>query len=94
MYDFLAKCIETVFPSIKEWKGLKGSSGDGSGNLGFGLSPETVGGFPEIAVNYDAYPPKMIPGVDVVVQTTATNDRDARVLLSGLGMPFHGKHVN
>ena len=40
------------------------------------------------------YPPKMIPAVDVIVHTTATNDRDARMLLSGLGIPFHGKHVN
>ncbi|KAL9098289.1 MAG: hypothetical protein Q9187_009686, partial [Circinaria calcarea] len=94
MYDFLAECVETVFPAIKEWKGIPGSSGDGSGNLGFGLRPETVAAFPEVAVNYDSYPPRMIPGVDVVVHTTATNDRDARLLLSGMGIPFYGKHVN
>lgn len=40
------------------------------------------------------YPPKMIPSVDVIVCTTATNDRDARVLLSSMGIPFHGKHLN
>lgn len=40
------------------------------------------------------YPPKMIPNVDVIVCTTATNDRDARLLLSSMGIPFHGKHVN
>ena len=54
MYDFLAKVIEVVAPGIKEWKGVKGSSGDGSGNLGFGFRPETVGSFPEIAINYDS----------------------------------------
>ena len=40
------------------------------------------------------YPPKMIPGIDITVCTTATNDKDARLLLSALGVPFHGKHVN
>ena len=36
----------------------------------------------------------MIPGIDIVVCTTATNDKDARLLLSSLGVPFYGKHVN
>ena len=41
-----------------------------------------------------SYPPKMIPGIDIMVCTTATNDKDARLLLSALGVPFYGKHVN
>ena len=40
------------------------------------------------------YPPRMIPGIDIVVCTTATNDKDARLLLSAMGVPFYGKHVN
>ena len=36
----------------------------------------------------------MIPVIDIIVHTTATNDKDARLLLSSLGVPFHGKHVN
>lgn len=40
------------------------------------------------------YPPKMIPGVDIVLHTTATNDRAARLLLSATGLPFYGKHRN
>ncbi len=40
------------------------------------------------------YPPKMIPGCDVVIHTTATTDRDARFLLSAIGIPFHGKLVD
>ena len=42
----------------------------------------------------NSYPPRMIPGIDIVVCTTATNDKDARLLLSAMGVPFHGKHVN
>ena len=40
------------------------------------------------------YPPKLIPGIDITCCTTATNDRDARMLLSSMGVPFHGKHFN
>lgn len=40
------------------------------------------------------YPPKMIPPIHIVVCTTATNDKDARLLLSSMGVPFFGKHIN
>lgn len=36
----------------------------------------------------------MIPGIDIICCTTATKDRDARLLLSALGVPFQGQHVN
>ena len=53
MYHFLSKCIDVVLPRIKDWKGIKGSSGDNSGNISFGLTPEDMALFPEIEVNYD-----------------------------------------
>ncbi len=53
MYHFLGKCVDVVLPRIKDWKGVKGSSGDSSGNISFGLTPEAVALFPEIEVNYD-----------------------------------------
>ncbi|KAI9894451.1 MAG: hypothetical protein M1814_003209 [Vezdaea aestivalis] len=53
MYHFLAKCIDSVLPRIKDWKGVAGTSGDESGNISFGLTSEGVGLFPEIEVNYD-----------------------------------------
>lgn len=40
------------------------------------------------------YPPKMIPGCHVMIHTSATNDEDARLLLTQLGIPFHGKLIN
>jgi large subunit ribosomal protein L5 len=55
MYDFLGRCIDVVLPKIKEWKGARGSSGDGSGNISFGLEPQAVSYFPEIEVNYDMW---------------------------------------
>jgi len=54
MYHFLGKMIDVVMPKIKDWRGVKGSSGDNSGNIAFGLSGDEVALFPEIEVNYDA----------------------------------------
>jgi large subunit ribosomal protein L5 len=53
MYHFLGKCVDVVMPKMKEWRGVKGSSGDNSGNIAFGFTAEEVQSFPEIEVNYD-----------------------------------------
>ncbi|KAI9809471.1 MAG: hypothetical protein M1826_003885 [Phylliscum demangeonii] len=94
MYHFLTRCVDLVLPRVKDWPGVKASSGDSSGNLSFGLTPQAVRLFPEIEINYDMYPPDMIPGCHITIHTSATNDRDARLLLGALGFPFYGKRVN
>lgn len=94
MYHFLSKLVEVVMPKIKDYKGIKGSSGDSSGNLTFGFTAEQFALFPEIEVNIDAYPPKMMPGCHVTIHTSATTDKDARMLLAAIGVPFYGKMVN
>jgi large subunit ribosomal protein L5 len=55
MYHFFGKLVDVVLPRIKDWRGVKGTTGDSSGNLSFGLPPDVVGLFPEIEVNYDMY---------------------------------------
>ena len=116
MYHFLSRCVDVVLPRVKDWPGVKGSSGDSSGNITFGLTPEAIKHFPEIEVNYDMYayflyleegrkkktntdpenryPPQMIPGLHITIHTTATNDREARLLLGAIGIPFYGKRVD
>ncbi|PGG99794.1 hypothetical protein AJ79_08416 [Helicocarpus griseus UAMH5409] len=94
MYHFFGKLVDIVLPRIKDWRGVKGSSGDSSGNITFGLEPDMVAMFPEIEVNYDMYPPAMIPGCHITVHTTARTDKDARLLLNAMGIPFYGKYVN
>lgn len=111
MYHFFGKLVDIVLPRIKDWPGIKGSSGDSSGNITFGLEPKMVGLFPEIEVNYDMYvpfiswriplltlisryPPEKIPGANIILHTTARTDKDARLLINSLGVPFHGKYVN
>lgn len=61
MWHFLSKLITVVLPRIKDWRGIRATTGDSSGNLMFGIEPETVATFPEVESNYDAYPSKMIP---------------------------------
>jgi large subunit ribosomal protein L5 len=53
MFHFLSKLVDVVLPKIKDWKGVAGTTGDGSGNLAFGLTPDEVALFPEIEINYD-----------------------------------------
>ncbi|GKZ89414.1 hypothetical protein AnigIFM59636_011635 [Aspergillus niger] len=94
MLHFFGKLVDIVMPRLKDWQGVKGSSGDSSGNITFGLEPEEMALFPEIEVNYDMYPPKMIPGCHITIHTSANTDKDARLLLSAMGVPFYGKLVN
>lgn len=42
----------------------------------------------------NSYPPKMIPGLYITIHTTARCDKDARLLLQQIGIPFYGKIVN
>ncbi|KAI6715010.1 hypothetical protein B2J93_2443 [Marssonina coronariae] len=93
-YEFVDKCVNLVFPRIKDWPGVNGSAGDNSGNITWGFSRDGAIMFPEVEVNYDMYPPKLIPGFHVTVKTTATSDRHARLLLSAMGIPFHGEFVD
>lgn len=91
MYHFLGKLVELVMPKVKDYKGVRWSSGDQTGNVSFGFDPEAVALFPEIEYNYDAFPEKMIPGIHVNIQTSAKLDKEARLLLTAMGVPFYGK---
>ena len=78
-------------PRIKDWKGVSGTSGDSIGNISFGMTPEQVALYPEIEFNYGHYPPEMIPGLHITIQTTALTDKEGRLLLMAMGIPFHGE---
>jgi large subunit ribosomal protein L5 len=54
MYHFLGKVVNVVLPRIKDWPGVAATSGDGSGNLSFGLGVDVVGAFPEVEINFDS----------------------------------------
>jgi large subunit ribosomal protein L5 len=82
MYEFLDRLVNMTLPRVRDFRGLNGKSFDGRGNFAMGLKEQIV--FPEI--DYDKV--DQVRGMDIIICTTATNDEQAKELLSGFGMPF------
>jgi large subunit ribosomal protein L5 len=82
MYEFLDRLINIAMPRVRDFRGISSKSFDGQGNYAFGLKEQLV--FPEI--EYDKI--DEIRGMDIVICTTATTDKEALSLLRGFNMPF------
>jgi large subunit ribosomal protein L5 len=82
MWAFLDRFINISLPRTRDFQGISPNSFDGRGNYTIGLREQLI--FPEI--EYDKI--DQIRGMEVTIVTTATNDEQARELLSLLGMPF------
>ena len=82
MYEFLDRLITVALPRVRDFRGLNAKSFDGRGNFAMGLKEHIV--FPEI--DYDKV--DKIRGMDIIVCTTASNDDEARELLSEFNFPF------
>ncbi len=82
MYEFLDRLITIAMPRIRDFRGINPKSFDGRGNYAMGVTEHII--FPEI--EYDKV--DKIRGMDIVICTTASNDEEARELLSAFKMPF------
>jgi len=82
MYEFLDRFVTIALPRVRDFRGLNPKSFDGRGNYACGLKEQLI--FPEI--NYDRI--DKIRGMDVIVQTSAQTDDEARELLRLFGFPF------
>jgi large subunit ribosomal protein L5 len=82
MYEFLERLVNLSLPRIRDFKGVSGKAFDGRGNYSLGIREQII--FPEI--DYDKI--DKIKGLNVVINTTAKTDEEAKVLLGLLGMPF------
>jgi len=82
MYHFLDKLINICLPRIRDFKGISPKSFDGHGNYTMGVTEQLI--FPEI--DYDKV--DKIRGMDITICTTAKTDKEARALLTLMGMPF------
>lgn len=82
MWEFLYKFINVVLPRVKDFRGINAKGFDGNGNYALGIPDHTV--FPEIDTT------KVIRSkpMQIIVNTTATNNEDAFKLLQMLGFPF------
>lgn len=83
MYDFLERLVLVALPRIKEFRGFSSKSFDGRGNFTFGVKEQIV--FPEI--NYDKI--DVIRGMDITIVTSAMNNEEGKLLLSGFNLPFY-----
>lgn len=82
MYDFIAKLNGIAIPRIRDFRGLNDKGFDGRGNYNLGLKDQLM--FPEIA--YDKI--DRVRGMNITIVTSATNDMEAKALLTALGFPF------
>ena len=82
MYEFLDRLITTALPRVRDFRGVSDKSFDGRGNYAMGLREHII--FMEI--DYDKT--ETTWGMDIVIQTSAKNDEEAKALLVGFQMPF------
>ena len=82
MFEFLDRLIFIALPRVRDFKGLSKKSFDGNGNYSIGIKEQII--FPEI--NYDNI--DKIRGMDICINTSASNNDDAKALLEALNFPF------
>lgn len=85
MFDFLDKLINVVLPRIKDFRGVKTTSFDGSGNYALGFSEYAV--FPEI----DLGTIDRMQGLEVIIVMSTKTREEGLALLKAFGMPFEKK---
>ena len=82
MYEFLDRLITSALPRVRDFDGIKANGFDGRGNYNLGITEQII--FPEIDI--DAV--NRIAGMDITFVTTADTDKEAKSLLTELGLPF------
>jgi large subunit ribosomal protein L5 len=82
MYEFLDRLITVALPRVRDFRGVSGKSFDGRGNYAMGLKEHIV----FVEIDYDKT--ETVWGMDIIIQTSARNDDEARALLAGFRLPF------
>lgn len=82
MYEFVDRLFNAALPRVRDFRGINPNSFDGRGNYAMGVKEQLI--FPEI--EYDKI--DKVRGMDIIFVTTATNDEEARELLTLMGAPF------
>lgn len=82
MWEFLDRLMNLALPRVRDFRGVSHRAFDGRGNYTLGVKDQLI--FPEI--NY-AKVTRAI-GMNITIVTSAGNDREAKLLLARLGMPF------
>lgn len=82
MYEFLDRLVTSALPRVRDFSGIKAGGFDGRGNYNLGITEQII--FPEI--NIDKV--NKIAGMDITFVTSANTDKEAKSLLTELGLPF------
>ena len=82
MYEFLDRLITTALPRVRDFRGLNGKSFDGNGNYALGLKEHIV----FVEIDYDKT--ENVWGMDIIINTSARTDAEAKALLKGFQVPF------
>ena len=82
MYEFLDRLVTSALPRVRDFNGIKATGFDGRGNYNLGVIEQII--FPEIDIDKI----NKISGMDITFVTTADTDKEAKSLLTELGLPF------
>jgi len=82
MYEFLDRLITSALPRVRDFQGIRATGFDGRGNYNLGITEQII--FPEI--NIDKI--NRINGMDITFVTSAETDKEAKSLLTEMGLPF------
>ena len=82
MYEFLDRLITIALPRVRDFQGIKADGFDGRGNYNLGIKEQII--FPEI--NIDKV--NKISGMDITFVTNTNSNKEAKALLTDLGLTF------
>ena len=82
MYEFLDRLVTSSLPRVRDFNGIKATGFDGRGNYSLGVIEQII--FPEIDIDKV----KKIEGLNITFVTSAATDKEAKSLLTDLGLPF------
>jgi len=82
MYEFLDRLVTSALPRVRDFNGIRATGFDGRGNYNLGVIEQII--FPEIDIDKI----NKISGMDITFVTSAETDKEAKSLLSELGLPF------
>ena len=82
MYEFLDRLVTSALPRVRDFNGIKATGFDGRGNYSLGVTEQII--FPEIDIDKV----KKIEGMNITFVTSAKTDKEAKSLLTELGVPF------
>jgi large subunit ribosomal protein L5 len=82
MYEFVDRLITTALPRVRDFRGINPKSFDGRGNYAMGMKEHVV----FLEIDYDKT--ESVWGMDIVFNTSAKTDEEAKALLEGFQFPF------